>query len=51
MGPGRIALIEWKDDGVEEVLRDLEKFFDQVRNLPQVPARTGAVRPEESATA
>jgi len=38
MGKGRMAVIDLKDGGVEQVLGEIRDFFDGVRNLPQLHA-------------
>ena len=43
MGKGRIAVIELKEDGVEQALAEIRNFFDSIRNLLQKQAQSGAI--------
>lgn len=38
MGKGRMAVIDIKEGGVEQVLVEIKDFFDGIRSLPQLPA-------------
>lgn len=35
LGPGRIMVVQLKDAGVEQVIKDIEEFCTKVRNMPQ----------------
>jgi F420-non-reducing hydrogenase iron-sulfur subunit len=48
MGAGRIAVIEWDEDGGEKVLGKIQAFFDSVRNLPELSAQRDFVNQKES---
>ena len=40
MGNGRMEVIRFKEDGIEQVISELKDFCTQVRNLPQLYPRT-----------
>lgn len=35
LGPGRITVVQVKDDGVEQVIKEIEGFCTKVRSMPQ----------------
>ena len=48
MGKGRMAVIEMKEDGVEQVLAEIRDFLERVRNLPQQRTPKIAVNGQEN---
>lgn len=51
MGTGRMAVIECEEQGAGRVLENIKQFIEQVRNLPQLGARSVAVNQEGSTVA
>jgi coenzyme F420-reducing hydrogenase delta subunit len=43
MGSGRMAVIELKEDGAEQVLLEIRNFFNRVKRLPQQQSKNSAV--------
>jgi coenzyme F420-reducing hydrogenase delta subunit len=41
MGKGRVAIIQIKDEGLEQVIRELEDFCERITALPGQQAETG----------
>ena len=39
VGPGRITVLEWKENGLEQALGDIRSFIDKVRKQPAWPAQ------------
>jgi F420-non-reducing hydrogenase iron-sulfur subunit len=40
LGGGRITVLEWDKNGLEEVLASIKDFLEKVRRLPQLPAQS-----------
>jgi coenzyme F420-reducing hydrogenase delta subunit len=51
MGAGRMAVLECEKGGVGHVLGEIKQFIEKVRGLPQLRARSGAAKEQESTVA
>jgi coenzyme F420-reducing hydrogenase delta subunit len=51
MGAGRMAVFECGQQGAGQVIGEIRRFIDRVRNLPPSPARSDAVNKQESTVA
>jgi len=40
LGRGRMAVLEWDQNGLAKVLGDINDFLEKVRRLPQLPAQS-----------
>jgi coenzyme F420-reducing hydrogenase delta subunit len=52
LGKGRIAVVQHKDAGVEQIIEDIEEFCTKVRSMPQfcteIPTIPGSNNPSTS---
>ena len=47
LGAGRMAVLECAEGGAGQVREEIKEFIEQVRNLPQLGASSGAVNKQE----
>jgi F420-non-reducing hydrogenase iron-sulfur subunit len=51
MGAGRMAVLECANGGVEQVLGEIKRFIERLRNLPPSGVRNGGANPQERTVA